>query len=188
MNNPVITVALAAHVPFLRQGDSLYASQEQWFFESISETYIPLLETFERLDRDRVPFRVALSLSPTLCNMLTDDFLIERYIQYTDKQIEFGAQELERNSDNEELYALAKLLYDRVVDKRVLFTERYEKNILKGFQYFQKKGRLELLGTAATHAFLPFYTAYPEAIQAQFEVSIATYRDNFGKSPQGFWL
>jgi 1,4-alpha-glucan branching enzyme len=179
---------LHAHAPFLRHGELLSGSQEHWFFECLSETYIPLLEAFERLDRDRVPFRMAISLSPTLCHMLTDEILVERYLQYTDRQIEFGAQELERSAGDKELHALVQLFYDRVMDKRVLLTERYEKNILKGFEYFQKKGRIELLGTAATHAFLPFYTAYPEAIQAQFEVAIATYRDNFGKSPQGFWL
>lgn len=192
MSNPVISVVLHAHAPFLRygdrHGDQLSGSQERWFFECLSETYIPLLQAFERLDQDRVPFRAAISLSPTLCHMLTDELLVERYLQYTDKQIEFGAQEMERSAGDKELQALVNLFYDRVVDKRVLFTERYEKNILKGFEYFQKKGRIELLGTAATHAFLPFYTSYPEAIQAQFEVSIATYRDNFGKSPQGFWL
>ena len=188
MNNSVISLVFHGHAPFVRHPEQFPAAQELWFFESLSETYIPLLEVFERLDRDRVPFRVGLSLSPSLCHMLTDELLIQRYLDYTDKQIEFGAEELERSAGNAELHALVKLFYDRVVDKRVLLTERYEKNLLKGFEYFQRKGRIELLGTAATHAFLPFYATYPEAIQAQFEVSISTYRSNFGKSPQGFWL
>ena len=188
MSSPVISLVLHGHAPFVRHPEQFPVSQEYWFFESLSETYIPLLETFERLDRDRIPFRVGLSLSPALCHMLTDELLIQRYLDYTDRQIEFGAEELERSAADKELYPLVKLFYDRIVDKRVLLTERYERNLLKGFEYFQKKGRVELLGTAATHAFLPFYTAYPEAIQAQFEVSISTYRSNFGKTPQGFWL
>jgi len=188
MSNAVLSLVLHGHAPFVRHPEQSLTPQECWFFESISETYIPLLEVFERLDRDRVPFRVGLSLSPTLCHMLTDELLVQRYLDYTDRQIEFGAEELERSAGDPELHSLVKLFYDQIVDKRVLLTERYEKNLLKGFEYFQKKGRIELLGTAATHAFLPFYSAYPEAIQAQFEVSISTYRGNFGKSPQGFWL
>jgi 1,4-alpha-glucan branching enzyme len=35
---------------------------------------------------------------------------------------------------------------------------------------------------------LPFYTPYPEAIQAEIEVAIGTYRQHFEKLPQGFWL
>ncbi|MCL2381474.1 MAG: DUF1957 domain-containing protein [Treponema sp.] len=188
MSKPVISLVLHGHAPFVRHPEQALAPWESWLFESISETYIPLLEAFERLDRDRVPFRVGLSLSPTLCHMLTDDILVHRYLQYTDRQIEFGAEELNRSAGDKSLHSRVKLLYDRIVDKRILFTERYEKNILKGFEHFQRKGRVELLGTAATHAFLPFYAAYPEAIQAQFEVSIAAYRGCFGKVPQGFWL
>ena len=161
---------------------------EHWVFESLSETYIPLLEVFERLDRDLVPFRMGIALSPALCHMLADEQLIERYLDFTSKQIEFGEWELERTKDNAELHSLVKFFYDRVVEKRTFFVERHEKNILKGFDYYQRKGRLEILATAATNAFLPFYTGYPEAIQAQFEVAISIYRSNFGKYPQGFWL
>ena len=187
-NHSVVSLVLHGHAPFVRHPEQLSVQQECWFFESLSETYIPLLEVFDRLDRDRIPYRMGLSLSPTLCHMLTDELLIKRYLEYTDKQIEFGAQELERSAGDSELQSLVKLFYDRLVDRRVLFTERYEKNILKGFEYFQKKGRIELLATAATHAFLPFFTASPEAIQAQFEVAISVYRSYYGKCPQGFWL
>ena len=188
MNSPVISLVLHGHAPFIRHPEQSSVSQESWFFESLSETYIPLLEVFERLERDRVPFRMGLSLSPTLCHMLTDEILIQRFLDYMDRQIEFGAKELERNAGNEALYPLIKLFYDRTVDKRIFFTERHEKDILKGFEHFQRKGRVEILATAATHVFLPFYTAYPEAIQAQFEVAISACRSNFGKCPQGFWL
>ena len=187
-NNPVLSFVLHGHAPFVRHPEQPSPSQELWFFESLSETYIPLLEVFDRLDRDHVPFRMAISLSPTLCHMLNDEFLIKRYLEYTDRQIEFGALELDRSAEDPELNLLVRHFYDRIVDKRVFFTERYEKNILKGFDYFQRKGRIEILATAATHAFLPFYTAYPEAVQAQFEVAISTYRTNFERYPSGFWL
>ena len=162
--------------------------QELWLFESISETYIPLLEVFDHLDRDLVPFRMSLALTPALCHMLSDELIIQRYLDYTDKQIEFGALELEHSSSDQKLHSLVMNFYNRIVGKRLFFTERLEKNILKGFDYYQKKGRLEILSTAATNTFLPFYTAYPEAIQAQFEVAISSNQNNFGKATGGFWL
>ena len=189
MNSPqLISLVLHGHAPFVRHPEQSMPPQELWFFESLSETYIPLLEVFERLDRDRIPFRMALSLSPTLCHMLNDELLIGRYLEYANRQIEFGLEELNRCADNPELHSLVSHFYTRIVNKMNLFTERYEKNILKGFDYYQRKGRLEILATAATHAFLPFYTPYPEAVQAQFEVSISTYRTNFDRYPAGFWL
>ena len=185
---PVISLLLHGHIPFINGNGHASGFQESWFFESLSETYIPLLEVFDRLDRDLVPFRMGLSLSPTLCHMLADESLIQRYIDFLDRQIEFGRWELERTAGDSELQSLVKHTYERVEEKKLFFTGRCEKNILKGFDYYQRKGRLEILITAATHAFLPFYTSYPEAVQAQFEVAISTYRSNFGKHPQGFWL
>jgi 1,4-alpha-glucan branching enzyme len=162
--------------------------EEQWFFEALSDTYLPLLEVFDRLEKDHVPFRLGISFSPLLCYMLQDECLIRHYLNYVDKQIEFGIREMERTKNDPALYALARFYYDRAVDKRILFTGRYEENILNVFNYYQKKGRLEILTTAATHAFLPVYTEYPEAIQAQIEVALSSFRHTFGKSPYGFWL
>ena len=187
-NHNTISLVLNGHTPFVRHPEIVNPYQELWLFESISETYIPLLEVFDRLDRDLVPFRMGLSLSPVLCHMLNDEFLVRRYLEYADKQVSFGAQELERTQDDPVLYPLVKLFFDRVVEKKAFFSERCENNILKGFDYYQKKGRIEILSTAGTCAFLPFYTAYPEALQAQFEVAIACYKSNFAKYPQGFWL
>jgi 1,4-alpha-glucan branching enzyme len=185
---PVISMVLNLHKPFVRHPELDRVQEERWFFETLSDICLPLLEVFDRLDAEHIPFRIALVLSPTLCHMLRDTYLLEGYLKYVDRQIEFGVQELERTRDNPEMYALARLFYDQAVDKRVLFTERYEGNILKTFNYYQKKGRLELLTTAATHAFLPLYTAYPEAIHAQLEVAIASHRLLFGRNPHGFWL
>jgi 1,4-alpha-glucan branching enzyme len=185
---PVISLVLNGHLPFVRHPELPQSFEERWFFEALSETYIPLLEMFDRLEADHIPFKLGLSLSPALCHMLKDDLLLERYLEYTNKQIEFGLQELERTRGDREMHCLAKRFYDTVVDRRILFTERYEGNILKICDYYQRKGRLDILTTAATHCFLPFYTTNTEAVQAQFEVALASYRLNFGRSPQGFWL
>jgi 1,4-alpha-glucan branching enzyme len=187
-NRATLSFVLNGHTPFIRHPEQLNPSQELWFFQSLSETYIPLLEVFDRLDRDLIPFRITFSLSPILCHMLTDEYLLQRYLDYTQRQIIFGVQELERARFEPELEARIKVFYDRILEKRALFSERYECNILRGFEYYQKKGRIEIISTAATHAFLPFYTAYPEAIQAQLETAIFIYKANFGKYPQGFWL
>ena len=187
-DQPLISLLLYGHMPFIRHIEKHLSYQEIWLFESISETYIPLLEVFDHLDRDLVPFRISLSLSPALCHMLSDELLIERYLEYTGKQIEFGANELEQSASDKQLHSLIMNFYNKIVNKRLFFTERLEKNILKGFDYYQKKGRLEILSTAATNAFLPFYTAYPEAIQAQLDVAISSYKTYFGSQPNGFWL
>jgi len=183
-----LALVLHAHLPYIRHPGQTRAPEEQRLFDAISDIYLPLLGVFERLEADKVPFRLAMSFSPSLCEMLNDDLLRKRYLEHLDRLIELGAHENERTSANPALHRLACLYYDRVVDDRLRYVERYDMDLIKAFDFFHKKGRLELLTTAATHAFLPFYSAYPEAIQAQIETALACHRSFFGKNPSGFWL
>jgi 1,4-alpha-glucan branching enzyme len=194
----VVSLILNAHLPFVRCGgdevspedppDLRHSAEEQWFFEALSETYLPLLEVCDRLDADHIPFRLGLSLSPLFCGMLTDDLLLKKYLAYTEKQIEFGREEIGRTAGDPGLQRLAALYCDRALDRRIAFTERYEGNILKALNYYRRKGRLELINTAATHAFLPFFCSRPESVQAQMEMALSSYRSLFGRYSQGFWL
>jgi len=68
------------------------------------------------------------------------------------------------------------------------FNEVYQGNILRGFSYFQKKGHLELITSAATHAFLPLYQNHPEAVEAQLQVAADAHLKAFGKPSRGVWL
>ncbi|MDR1837849.1 MAG: DUF1957 domain-containing protein [Treponema sp.] len=187
-----VSLVLEAHLPFVREfskEDDLYqAGEEGRFFEYITETFLPLLEVLDRLENDHVPFRLALAISPILCNMLGDEHLRRKYLFYIDKQIEFGRQELERTSGISELNKLAQFYYNRIVDRKIAFTERYEKNILKAFDYYRRRGKVEILASCATHAFLPFIGHNHESLQAQMEIPISNYRCCFGASPEGFWL
>jgi 1,4-alpha-glucan branching enzyme len=187
-----ISLVLAAHLPYVKEfskNDDLSESgEEEWLFESISETLLPLLEVLDRLEKDHVPFRLGLAVSPILCNMLSDECLQKKYLHYTDKQIEFGRQELERTAGMDELNKLAQIYYNRILDKRITYTERYEKNILKAFDFYRKKGKVEILASCATNAFLPFISHNSESLQAQMEIPFFGYRRHFGGIPQGFWL
>jgi hypothetical protein len=66
--------------------------EESWFFEALSETYLPLLEMFDRLENDHIPFRIGFSLSPILAQMLGDELLLKKYTTYLEHQIDFGKQ------------------------------------------------------------------------------------------------
>ena len=57
---------LHAHLPFVRHPEYPDFLEEDWLFEAITETYIPLWQVFEGLARDGVRFRLAMSMTPTL--------------------------------------------------------------------------------------------------------------------------
>jgi 1,4-alpha-glucan branching enzyme len=126
--------------------------------------------------------------SPILCHLLSDASFPPRFLAYLDRRINFCLEELKRTKRIKTFNALAAGYYNRLIEERILFTERYDRDLLKVFLYYQKKDRVELLTSAATNAFLPFYACWPEAIQAQIEVALQSHRNCFGIAPQGFWL
>ena len=62
--------------------------EEQWLFEAISETYIPLLLNFKKLEEEHVDFRITMSMTPPLLSMLDNKLLQKRYIKYLETHIE----------------------------------------------------------------------------------------------------
>jgi 1,4-alpha-glucan branching enzyme len=188
MGKNVISFVFNANLPFVRETKPHFVYEELPFFESISSAFIPFLQMLERLDIDHIPFRITLVMPPVLCCLLTDELLINRYLEYVDNQITFGEKEMVRCKDNPEILKLVYKYYEEAIDKRVLFTERYNKNIPAVLSSYALRGKLELITTAAANAYLPFYINYPSSISAQIETALIAHRNFFRIRPQGFWL
>jgi 1,4-alpha-glucan branching enzyme len=163
-----------------------YSIEETWFFEAVSETYLPLLGVFDRLEGSHIPFRLGISLSPILGQMLCDDYLIKKYIAHLERQIDFGKHEIERLEGRDE-YVLAKYYFDQAVERHTAFTMRYDCDIIKALDHYRKKGRIEMIAAPATNPFLPFLCRFPQAVRAQMETALSFYRYTLGISPTGFW-
>jgi 1,4-alpha-glucan branching enzyme len=184
----LLSFVLHAHLPFVRHPEYDRFLEENWLFEAVSETYLPFLRMCNRLKEDGVRFKLTLSISPTLSAMLSDDLLQDRYIGHLHRMIELGEKEIVRTRNQPEFSHLAKMYKDLFETNLEDFTHTYRNNILRGFRSLEKEGYLEIITTAATHAFLPLYEAYPEALEAQVQTSVLDYSRKFGKNPKGFWL
>src|ERR1700682_1613448 len=108
MASGFVALILHAHLPFVRHPEHERFLEEDWLFEAITETYIPLLRMMQRLVNDGVPFKLTMSLTPTLCAMLNDELLRERYVQHVDLLIDLMEREGERNRDDAKLRELAQ--------------------------------------------------------------------------------
>ena len=64
------TILLHAHLPFVRHPEWDNFLEEDWYYEAVTETYLPLLQMFERLTNDGVDWRLTMSLTPPLLNMM----------------------------------------------------------------------------------------------------------------------
>src|SRR5512140_2939362 len=104
-----LSLILHAHLPFVRHPEDPTVMEERWLFEAITGTYLPLLQVFEGLLSDGIPYRVTVSLSAPLISMLTDDLLKERYAAHLDDLILLADKELERTRPEPAYHRLAPL-------------------------------------------------------------------------------
>src|SRR5438270_13517737 len=102
MGSGFLALVLHAHLPFVRHPEHEDFLEEDWFFEAITESYIPLLSMMEQLVRDEVPFTMTMTVTSTLCAMLQDQLLRERYVRYLDRSIALAEREVDRNRDDEQ--------------------------------------------------------------------------------------
>ncbi len=189
-NNPkgYVSFVLHAHLPFVHHPESEDYLEEQWLFEAISETYIPLLLNFKKLVDEGVDFRITMSMTPPLLNMLDNKLLQERYIKYLNKHIELAKKEIVRNEGNYNLVNLAKYYVDRYSNDLHIFKDVYNCNIISGFKHFQDIGVLEIITCGATHGYFPILYVNEKTVRAQIAVGVQTYEKYFKKKPRGIWL
>lgn len=190
MNNTLgyVSFILHAHLPFIHHPESEDYLEEQWLFEAISETYIPLLSNFEMLVKENVNFRITMSITPPLLYMLDNKLLQNRYIQYLEKHIELAEKEIMRTTYDKRVNDLAKYYFDRYSNDLKFFRDKYNCNLIKGFKYFQDIGVLEIITCGATHGYFPILYTTKQTVKAQIAVGVQTYEKYFGKKPKGIWL
>jgi len=157
-------------------------------FENISNIYIPVLNMFEKFEKESVLCRVGFVLAPVLCGLLSDSKIQDLYVEYLDQRIEFGKIELERCKNSPELTKNVEAHIARFTSLKNDFIEKYHQNLIKAFQVYVQKGYIELLATCGTDVFIPHYADMKEIISAQIESGLHSYKQYFGEIPEGFWL
>src|SRR6202045_4671377 len=189
MGQGQLALILYAPPPFARQPEDEQFLEEDCLFEAITETYIPLLQMMQRLVNDSVPFKLTMSLTPTLCAMLQDPLLRERYVRHLELLIDLAARERKRNQDRPEIAELSQFYFELFLDSRHFFVDEWKCDLVEAFRQLRDTGALEVIGCAATHGLLPLIQQQSyEAARAQVLIGRDAYVDFFGVAPAGFWL
>jgi 1,4-alpha-glucan branching enzyme len=183
-----LALVLHAHLPYVRHPECDFFLEETWFFEAITETYIPLLLVFENLINDGIPFRLTMTMTPTLCSMLTDRLLQERYLGHLDRQIELAKKELLRTRHDPRQLAIAHMYLVKHANCRRVFADVHDRNLVAAFRALQDAGFLEIITCGATHGFFPAMQYNSHAVKAQIRVARQTHETLFGRKPAGIWL
>jgi len=83
MKKGKFALLLHAHLPYVRHPEHEDFLEEDWFYEAIAETYLPLLRIFERLADEGAPVRLTMSITPTLGAMMEDPLLQDRAARHS---------------------------------------------------------------------------------------------------------
>jgi 1,4-alpha-glucan branching enzyme len=184
----LLMIVLHAHLPYIRYPEHENFLEENWLYEAMTETYIPLVSILENLVADDVDFRICLSFSPPLVEMLNDELLMDRYQRYLCRLIELTKKEISRNRKHPRLRELGIMYRDRFLKIQHSFVDVYKKNLMTAFRGLTASEKVEIITSSATHAYLPALMSEPVAVKAQIELAVAHFEKFFGKKPSGIWL
>lgn len=183
-----LAMVLHAHLPFVRHPEYSYFLEEDWLYEAITETYVPLINVYDGLIADGIDFRLTMTMTPPLVSMLADPLLQSRYVHHLDELIELATKEVERTRFDGHFNYLARYYLDLFRKTRHTFVDKYKCNLVAAFKKFQDLGVLEIVTCTATHGFLPLMRVTPQAVRAQIMVAADSYEEHFGRRPRGIWL
>ena len=182
------SLILHAHLPFVRHPEYPEFLEEDWLFEAITEVYLPLIFIFERLHDAGAAPRLAMNVSPPLCEMLSDSLLQERYTNHLANLLALARKEAARVEQEDAQFLPAARMYVEMLESASrLWHDVYQKDLVGAFRALQDDGVLEIITCGATHGFLPLMSS-ETAKRAQIAVAVANYKKHFGRAPRGIWL
>jgi 1,4-alpha-glucan branching enzyme len=197
---------LHSHLPYARLAGR-WPHGEEWIHEAASETYIPLLQTLYDLKEEGIKFRLTLGITPILAEQLADEMVLDNFNAYLDMKILAAKKDMalyappnvvslekiegidrpEGSEGDPHLHYLAGWYKDYYEGVQKAFNERFAKDMIGAFRNLQDEGYIEIITSAATHAYLPLI-GRDSALRGQIDTGIQSYERLFGRKPTGFWL
>lgn len=169
-----LAIVLHSHMPYV-EGFGTYPFGEEWLFDAVIRSYLPVLEVAEQL---------TMTVTPVLADQLEDPGASERLRNFL-IEWRIGAAE----ADTPEVPAECR-------DACEADLRRYRHALelldaaggepLRPFQDAVAEGRIALAASAATHAVLPLL-ATRAGLRLQLDAGIRSHRRRFGWDG-GLWL
>ncbi|MGQ9910305.1 MAG: glycoside hydrolase family 57 protein [Candidatus Flexifilum sp.] len=179
------TFVLHSHLPFARLAGR-WPHGEEWIHEAAIETYIPLLLALNRLHDQGIPVRLTLGLTPVLAEQLADPLVRDHLEQYLDERIAAAERDAETGA-SDSIRALAGWYKERFLRIKQAYVDQFQRDLIGAFRRLRDIGVLDLMGSAATHGYLPLFER-PGSIRAQIATGLRSYARLFGGQPTAFWL
>jgi len=182
-----ISLVLHTHMPYVRKNGT-FPVGEDWLYQVMSNTYLPLLGMLAQLEHEGLSSCLSLTLTPVLCEQLSDPYLQEQFIAYMRTMSERASSDINDfeyfgDGRRKELAEAYRLDYQR---KLAAFTS-IDGDLLGAISSFEQLGLVETIASSATHAFLQGLADW-RSVEAQVLLGIESHRRYMGVNPAGFWI
>ena len=188
MSGKFFSLVLHSHIPYVLAHGS-WPHGMDWLYEAAAETYLPLLDVFERLAAEGISARTSVSFTPVLMEQLKDPVFVKGFDEYLRMKVAIAAGDAAafERTGNAALRPLAirwEACYRKLLED---FHGRSGGDIIGAFRSLQDRGHIEVLTSAATHGYFALLSR-DESIRQQVRQGLFTYRKYFGREPLGFWI
>jgi 1,4-alpha-glucan branching enzyme len=159
------------------EGFGTWPFGEEWLWEAIATSYVPLLDVLGRAP-------ITLSLTPVLCDQLEAPGVVERCVQFL--------REVRPESHRRDIEGFRAVGEDSLAAELERSAAEYSA-AGERLGSLGQGGLVEALGahaswtSAATHALLPLVVS-DTGVALQVQTGIASHRRRFGEWAGGFWL
>ncbi len=184
-----LAIVLHTHMPYV-EGFGTWPFGEEWLWEAVATSYLPLLALFDELDtearrngRPPVRERLTLSLTPVLCDQLEAPGALDRCQAFLrELRAESHRLDIEHYAgDGRAVAALERSAAEYVDAAAALAAVQKDRGLLA------RLGAHASWTSSASHAVLPLL-ALDDGIALQLRVGIEAHRRRFGDWNGGFWL
>ena len=182
----IFALMLHAHIPYCRKSGT-WPAGEEWLFEAMIGTYIPLIGSLRALHLEGIRPGAMIGLVPVLMEQLADEYMKDRFCEYMEDRIRRARGDIERFRGDPARQAVAGYWLETFEEHYRLWLNDFHRDILGTLRWLQEEQAVEVLTSAATHAFLPLLE-HDSAIFSQVRTGVRTYERYFGRRPRGFWL
>ncbi len=182
------TFVLHSHIPYVRQAGR-WPFGEETLHEAMAETYVPLLDALYDLKADGLSPRLTIGLTPILLEQLADPTVLAHFELYLREKIELARLDVvqHQSSGEQVMLALARYYqgqYEHILDS---FADRYGRDLVAAFRRLRQDSNLDILTSAATHAYLPLMQR-DSTIRGQLATGLRASASRLGGAPTGVWL
>jgi len=176
-------LVLHGHLPWVLN-HGRWPHGEEWIFEAVAETWLPLLETLEACREQGAPCRMAVGVSPILLEQFERSDFAERCAAW------LISRRQRAEADAAAFEGRMKGLAESWVERFGQLSERFEGldgDLNAAVRAHWEAGDIEFMGSAATHGYLPLLRT-DAACRAQIRIGLDTAEQVLGRRPEGFWL